>query len=231
MKKGTMELPQERIASRIFTIRGKKVMLAIFLSIGVLVVILLFVGRSSFFGIGLEEDKAGVDENTAPNILDIPALYDPTTATTVSTTGWKTYNKQQYGFSFEYPSTYEIKTYPPEKAETLFSLDLVPEKKEAAQQTFSISIRSDAVANIVGELMNFGIENVSVKDISLNGLSGKLVQSEYGFTGDLENHVVFEDSKKQVIYIYYPQYTGNNSPMLVPNSTFDTILQSIRLYR
>lgn len=215
---------------------------AIFLIIGILALATLFflASRPSFFKIEFEESETKIDKNITPDIFDIPVPYDPIISVTVPKTGWRTYNNPQYGFSFEYPPDYELETHTTEEKNVLLSLSVSPKNNEFPIETdtagmerfyFSLSVTSDNIINILKEFTtNPGYEDVSIKDISLNNLSGKLITSKFPFTGEFVNDVLYENKDGEVIHVFYFQNAGNDTAKIVPNSILDTILQSIRPY-
>ena len=197
----------------------------IFLVVAVIILIgFLLFSPAEFENKNLDMHVSGVNKSS----ISAPVPYNPTTATTVPKQNWQKYSNEEYGFSIEYPSEYVLEVDTPSGDDTLFSLLIAPKNSELQQQGLSLSVRRDNISGIVNEFLNSGIEGISIEDISFNGFTGKLIQSEYGFTGDLENHVLLENTQKQVIYIYYYQYTGGGSPMNLPNSVLDSILQSVR---
>ncbi|OGH67741.1 MAG: hypothetical protein A3J66_00835 [Candidatus Magasanikbacteria bacterium RIFCSPHIGHO2_02_FULL_47_14] len=199
--------------------------------------VLFLVSKSSVSETRVGKNTTEVAVPTQSDSTGAPVAYDPTVAPTVQRTGWNTYSNPEYDFAFAYPPEYELSVDMPKAGENvLFSLSVskddksLPSNEVPDNSPLLLSVERGAVSDGVNILTNSGIENVLTKTISLNGFLGKWVSTEYGFTGDLENHILLEDDKKQFIHIYYYQYSGGDSPMHVPNSVFDTILQSIRPY-
>jgi hypothetical protein len=225
-------------ASATMTHMQKTKQIVLFLAIVAFIVAVWFLaGRSSVLETGVERDTTKVSVPAPSGPTAAPTAYDPTVATTVPKTGWKIYNNSEYGFAFDYPPEYELRMHTPEEKNILFSLSVSKNDKSLPQteapnenSPFFVSVERGALSDSVNSLTNSGIENVSVTNISVNGLSGKWISMEYGFTGDLENYVLLENDKKQLIRIYYFQYSGSGSPMYAPNTVFDTVLQSVRPY-
>jgi len=182
----------------------------------------------------------------SPDTSTFPTAYNPTVAATVPKTGWRTYTNPEYGFMFEYPPEYEVITNPPEGEYHLFSAILAHTKRprenlsmsDAVAVPFgddssflSVSILQGTISEVITAYSMDTYEDAVLEDIVLNNLSGTLVTSRDSFSSEFRNDVLFTLTGQRVLSIAYMQNAGNDSAYVVPNSIFDTVLQSVRPFQ
>lgn len=214
----------------------KTVAIIVFILAVVALTVYLFLSR------GISYERGPVDTppvtESSPEFSTAP--YDPTTAATIPTDGWLTYTDAEAGFSFRYPPSHVVgKMFGQGEDQYVYMFRIEPstapepqesDAKDAVNRVGIGVSKQRAEETVNAYRLNDIIEGLQVKEITLNGLSGYLVIHQYPPTGEYRNDILVTLPSNDTLSIYYSNRIVSDDvypSMVVPNTIFDTVLQSV----